>query len=291
MMTTTRATLVTLGVVVLAGVLAVSWVKRAPAAHGQALPGATAASGGARTDVPALTSGKGIKIKFSDKPVKLPDFAIQDINGKTIKPADWAGKVVLINFWATWCGPCRAEIPELIEFQKHYGNELVVVGLSVDEGSPADVKAFAAQNGMNYTVAIADLPLQKAFGGVSAVPATFVVNPEGGIVQRHIGLLQPDVTEHEIRALSHLATPAAVELVPDTGQVLIANAAYATEIPGVDLTSVTTKQKETILKRLNTEKCTCGCDRTLAGCRIEDPACQTSLPAAKKVAADVVGGK
>ena len=124
-----------------------------------------------------------------------------------------------------------------------------------------------------------------------AVPATFVVNPEGGIVQRHVGLLRPDVTEHEIRSLAHLDTPAEIEFVPDTGQVLIANAAYATEIPGVDLTSVTTKQKETILKRLNTEKCTCGCDRTLAGCRIEDPACQTSLPAAKKVAAEVIGGK
>jgi hypothetical protein len=135
------------------------------------------------------------------------------------------------------------------------------------------------------------MPLQKAFGGVSAVPATFVVNPDGGIVQRHVGLLEPELTEHEIRALAHLATPAKVELVPDTGQVLIANAAYATEIPGVDLTSVTTKQKEEILKRLNTEKCTCGCDRTLAGCRIEDPDCKVSLPGAQKVAAQVVGGK
>jgi hypothetical protein len=126
---------------------------------------------------------------------------------------------------------------------------------------------------------------------VTAVPITFVVNPEGGIVQRHVGLLRPDVTEHEVRSLAHLETPAEIEFVPDTGQVLIANAAYATEIPGVDLASVTTKQKEVILKRLNTEKCTCGCDRTLAQCRIEDPACQTSLPAAKKVAAEVIGGK
>ena len=284
---TTRATLTTLGVVALAGVLAVSWVKRAPAASGRAPSG----SPGVRNDVAALTSGKGVKIKFSDKPVKLPDFSIQDINGKTISPADWAGKVVLINFWATWCGPCRSEIPELIAFQEHYADQLVIVGLSVDEGSPADVKKFASEAGMNYTVAIADMALQKAFGGVSAVPATFIVNSEGGIVQRHVGLLRPDVTEHEIRALARLATPAEVELVPDTGQVLIANAAYATEIPGVDLTTVTTKQKETILKRLNTEKCTCGCERTLAQCRIEDPTCNTSLPAAKKVAGEVVGGK
>ena len=284
MMTRTRATLLTLGVVALAGVVGASC---SPAAEAQK----TTAASGARQDITALTPGKGVKIKFSDKPVKLPDFKIQDINGKTISPADWTGKVVLINFWATWCGPCRSEIPELIAFQKHYGDQLVIVGLSVDEGSPEDVKKFVAENGMNYTVAIADMALQKQFGGVTAVPATFVVNPEGGIVQRHVGLLRPDVTEHEIRSLAHLETPAEIELVPDTGQVLIANAAYATEIPGVDLTSVTSKQKEAILKRLNTDKCTCGCDRTLAQCRIEDPTCQTSLPAAKKVAAGIVGGK
>ena len=139
---TTRAALVTLGVVALAGMLGMS-----------CSPAAGAQRAGVRSDISALTPGKGVKIKFSDKPVKLPDFSIQDINGKTIAPADWAGKVVLINFWATWCGPCRSEIPELIEFQKHYANELVIVGLSVDEGSPADVKKFAAENGMNYTVA------------------------------------------------------------------------------------------------------------------------------------------
>jgi hypothetical protein len=153
------------------------------------------------------------------------------------------------------------------------------------------VKAFAAAQSMNYPVAIADMTLQKAFGGITAVPATFVVNPDGGIVQRHVGLLEPQMTEQEVRVLSHLSSAAQVEIVPDTGQVLIANAAYATEIPGVDLKGVTPDQKEAILKRLNTDKCTCGCDRTLAQCRIEDPACQTSLPAAQKIAAEIIGGK
>src|SRR5262249_4542112 len=239
--------------------------------------------------VAALTSGKGVKIRFSDKPVAMPAFSLQDFSGRPLSPETLKGKVVLINFWATWCGPCREEIPELIALQEHYKDQVVVVGLSVDEKPAAEVKAFADAQGINYPVAIADLPLQKAFGGVTAVPATFVVNPDGGIVQRHVGLLEPQMTEHEIRVLSHLPSPAEVEMVPDTGQVLIANAAYATEIPGVDLTTVTSKQKEDILKRLNTEKCTCGCDRTLAQCRIEDPSCQTSLPAAKKVAAEVVG--
>ena len=277
MTATQRTTAIAVVVIILAAVLGVAWAQRA----------AGVGDGGVR----ALTSGHGVKIRFSDKPVSVPPFSIQDVNGRTMTPSDWKGKVVLINFWATWCGPCRQEIPELVALQEHYKNQLIVVGLSIDERPAADVKAFAAQVGINYPVAIADQALQHAFGGLTAVPATFVVNADGGIVQRHVGVLEPEQTEHEVRVLARLPSPAQVDIVPDTGQVLIANAAYATEIPGLDLSSVTPTQKETILKRLNTESCTCGCGRTLAQCRIEDPTCSVSLPAAKKVAAEVVAGK
>jgi hypothetical protein len=110
-----------------------------------------------------------------------------------------------------------------------------------------------------------------------------VLDTEGRIVQRHIGMINPVVIEHEIRSLSGLPTDATVERVKDTGQVLLANAAYATEIPGVDLTKLGAKQKEASLKALNTEHCTCGCAMTLAQCRINDPSCNTSLPAAQKL--------
>ncbi len=283
MTTTQRTTAVTVGVVLVAAALGIAWAKNSAGG------GTTFAEG--RGGLAALTSGKGVNIRFSDKPVSVPAFSIADLDGQPISMAAYKGKVVLINFWATWCGPCREEIPELIALQEHYKDQLVVIGLSVDERPAADVKTFAAGAAINYRVAIADKALQTAFGGVSAVPVTFVINPDGGIVQRHVGLLEPELTEHEVRVLSKLSSPAKVESVPDTGQVLIANAAYATEIPGVDLTSVTAAQKEEILKRLNTDKCTCGCDRTLAQCRIEDPTCATSLPAAKKVAADIAGVK
>jgi thiol-disulfide isomerase/thioredoxin len=281
---TQQTTALTVGAIIVAAALGIAWAKQSARTGGGILPVG-------RPAVAALTSGKGIKLRFSDKPVAVPAFSIQDLEGNTITPESFKGKVLLINFWATWCGPCREEIPELIALQEHYKDQLIVLGLSVDERAAADVKEFAAAQSINYPVAIADMALQKAFGGVSAVPVTFVVNPDGGIVQRHVGLLQPEMTEQEVRVLSHLPSPAEVEIVPDTGQVLVANAAYATEIPGVDLAGVTPAQKETVLKRLNTEKCTCGCDRTLAQCRIEDPTCQTSLPAAKKVAAEVTGGK
>jgi thiol-disulfide isomerase/thioredoxin len=232
----------------------------------------------------AASSGRGVAIQFSDKPVTVPAFSLVDFDGHPMTPESWRGKVVLINFWATWCGYCVKEMPELIALQERYRDQLIIVGLSTDTIAPAEVKAFAKQARLNYPVAIAGSDVQALFGGVSGLPSTFVINPQGAIVQRHVGLLDPVLTEQEVRVLSNLPTEASVQLVKDTGQVLLANAAYATEIPGVDLGSLTPRQKADVLKRLNTEKCTCGCGLTLAQCRINDPNCTVSLPIAQKIA-------
>jgi thiol-disulfide isomerase/thioredoxin len=234
-----------------------------------------------------LTSGAGLTLQFSDRPMAVPALHLVDLEGQPVSMDQWRGKVVLLNFWATWCGPCRQEIPSLVALQEHYRDRLVVVGLSIDEGTPESVKAFARQFKVNYPVAMADDDLQRAFGGISSVPSTFVVDPQGEIVQRHVGMLDPRMTEHEVRALAGLPTDAHVERVKDTGQVLLANAAYATSIPGVDFAGMTADQKQTALERLNTEHCTCGCNLTLAQCRINDPTCDVSLPLAQKIAADV----
>jgi cytochrome c biogenesis protein CcmG/thiol:disulfide interchange protein DsbE len=236
--------------------------------------------------------GAGVKVVFSDHPQPLPAMTLTDVNtGKPIDQSAWRGKVVLVNFWATWCGPCRMEIPDLIKLQEKYRDKLVVVGLSIDEGSPAEViagvKAFAAAQKINYPVAIVNDQTEKLFGGITSVPSTFIVNPDGGIVQRHVGLLRAELTEQEVRSLAGLPTAAQVSVVKDTGQVLKANAAYATEIPGISFEGLTPGQKVEVLKRLNTYMCTCGCGSTLAGCRIEDPSCETSLPLAKKVVAEI----
>jgi thiol-disulfide isomerase/thioredoxin len=234
----------------------------------------------------ALTSGRGLTILLSDKPVQAPAMSLTDLDGQSVSMTDLRGKVVLLNFWATWCGPCREEIPMLVALQDHYRDYLVIVGLSVDERPAEDVKAFATQFKVNYPIAMAPRDLQEAFGGVSAVPSTFVVDPEGRIVQRHLGILQARRTEHEVRTLAGLATDAEVRTVRDTGQVL-SNAAYATEIPGVDLTAYPPGLKGTVLQRLNVEHCTCGCKLTLAQCRINDPTCEVSLPIAREVAMEV----
>jgi thiol-disulfide isomerase/thioredoxin len=232
--------------------------------------------------------GAGVKVVFSDHPLPMPAMKLTDVTtGKPIDQSAWRGKVVLLNFWATWCGPCRMEIPDLIKLQDRYRDKLVVIGLSIDEGPVDAVRAFAAAEKINYPVAVVDDQTEKLFGGISNVPSTFIVNGGGGIVQRHVGLLRAQVTEQEVRSLANLPTAAEVSVVKDTGQVLKANAAYATEIPGISFEGLTPAQKGEALKRLNTEMCTCGCGSTLAGCRIEDPSCETSLPLAKKVIAEI----
>ena len=233
--------------------------------------------------------GAGVKVVLSDKPLPLPAFTLTDLDGKVIDQKAWKGKVVLLNFWATWCGPCRAEIPDLIALQAKYRDQLVVVGLSVDEGKTANglVKTFVAEHKLNYLVSVVDEKIEALFGGVSSIPSTFVLNTDGKMVQRHIGLLNAESTEQEVRALAKLPTAAEISVVKDTGQVLKANAAYATEIPGIDFAGLTTSQKTEALKRMNTEHCTCGCGSTIAGCRIDDPTCTTSLPLAKKIVEEI----
>ncbi len=237
---------------------------------------------------PEPVPGAGVKVVFSDHPLPMPVFTLTDVSTRrTIDQSSWRGKVVIVNFWATWCGPCRLEIPDLINLQEKYRANLVVVGLSIDEGPAEAVMAYAAAAKINYPVAVVGKDIEKLFGGITAVPSTFIVSPDGGIVQRHVGLLNADVTEQEVRALAKLPTHAEVTVVKDTGQVLKANAAYATEIPGISFEGLTAGQKAEALKRLNTEMCTCGCGLTLAGCRIDDAGCEISLPIAKKIVAEI----
>ena len=240
-------------------------------------------SGGPR----ALTSGSGLTLEFSDKPIPMPGLPLTDISGAPLDVNALKGKVVLVNFWATWCGPCREEMPTLVALQEHYRDQLAIIGISMDTGPVDAVKQFADEYKVNYPIAMSTPEIEEAFGGIPALPSTFFVNLSGGMVQRHMGMLNPQRTEHEVRALAGLETPASVKTVTDTGQVLLANAAYATEIPGVDLTGLTPAQKEEALKRLNTDHCTCGCGLTLAQCRINDPSCDVSPGLANAIVADI----
>jgi cytochrome c biogenesis protein CcmG, thiol:disulfide interchange protein DsbE len=242
--------------------------------------GSDPAASGAR-DVTPPSSGT---IHLLKDPATVADFSVVDLDGKTITSQALRGKVVLVNYWATWCPPCRAEIPDLVELQAKYKDDLVVLGISEDEGPVETVRAFVAEHKVNYFIAMSTPELSKVFKGVAALPTTFVLDREGKIVQRHVGQLDPETTELEARYLSGREPNLTVERVEDEAKLRLARAAQATEIPGVDLTKMTPAKRTEAIKAMNAEQCTCGCGLTLAECRINDPDCGISLPLAQKLA-------
>ena len=139
---------------------------------------------------------------FADAGKPAPAWTLTDLSGKVIHSSDLKGKVVVLDFWATWCGPCRLEIPGFIALQKQYGTQgLTVIGASVDEGGAAVVKKFADQMGVNYSVGVADDSLQAAFGGIVGLPTTFIIDRQGRLVNKHLGLTDQSEFEVELKPL------------------------------------------------------------------------------------------
>src|SRR6266446_498431 len=143
---------------------------------------------------PSVTSSETGKI--------APDFALKDSTGATVKLSDYRGKVVLLNFWATWCGPCKIEIPWFIEFEKTYGGRgFAVLGVSEDEDGWATVKPYIEQKLVNYRVAVDDGGTAKKFGGVDALPTTLLIDRDGKIAAEHVGLTSKSTYEDQIEQL------------------------------------------------------------------------------------------
>lgn len=131
-----------------------------------------------------------------------PAWELKDVNGKAIQSADFKGKVVILDFWATWCPPCRAEIPGFVELQRRYEKDgLVVVGISLDRGDPAEVRSFLGKNGVNYPVALGTEEVVRAFGDIESIPTTFILDREGRIVTRHEGYAEMEQFERQIKPL------------------------------------------------------------------------------------------
>ena len=225
-------------------------------------------------------------IRFVRNPDPAPDFKLTALDGKPITLAALQGKVVLLNFWATWCGPCRAEIPDLVALQERYDGRLQIIGLNVDD-EEADIQQYVKETKINYPVAMTSNEVRRQFGGIPALPTSFVLDTEGRVVQKHVGLWNPAVYETEIRALLGMPIMAKVETFEDKGEVFLAHADRATELPGVDLSKLTPEQKKLVLHRFNADTCTCGCKFTLAQCRIWDSACAISKAATEKIVAEV----
>jgi thiol-disulfide isomerase/thioredoxin len=238
----------------------------------------------------AATNGSGgaeppVVIRFARNPEHMAPFAINSLNGGApASTSDLHGKVLLIAFWATWCGPCHEEIPELNTLAARYKDQLQIIGVSEDDDPPAAVTKFANRERIGYPVMMATKEITAQFGEVPALPTTFVVDPEGAVVQKHVGLYPTDTYDREIRALLKMPVNAKIETFDDVGQIFLKNAARATELPGVDFAGLTDDQRKAALKRMNSENCTCGCNLTIAQCRINDSTCETST----KLAANIV---
>jgi thiol-disulfide isomerase/thioredoxin len=222
-------------------------------------------------------------IQFVKNPDAAPAFQLNDLDGKLLSLSEAKGKIVLLNFWATWCGPCRAEIPDLVDLQKRYSDKLEIIALATDEDDPDEVRRFILQSGINYRVAMVSDEIRRDYGGVAALPTSFVIDPQGRIVQKHVGLNDPSIYELEVKAMLGQPVDAKVEYFEDNGQIFLKNAERATELPGVDFSKLTAAQKTIALHRLNAESCDCGCGLTLAQCRINDSACRVSQALAAKV--------
>ena len=232
-----------------------------------------------------------VVLRFAKNPDAAPAFTLQDLDGKAVGLEEAKGKVVLLNFWATWCGPCRAEIPDLIELQKKYKDQLEIIGLATDEDDADEVKQFVEKEGINYRVAMGTDALRAKYGGIPALPTSFVIDPQGRIVQKHVGLNDPTIYELEVRALLGQPVDAKVEYFEDTGQIFLAHADRATELPGVELGRLTAEQRKVALRRFNSTKCNCGCQMTLAECRINDTGCDVSRAMTAKIVSELVAGK
>lgn len=129
------------------------------------------------------------------------DFTLKDPNGAAVRMADYKGKVLLLNFWGTWCGPCRNEIPAFIELQEAYRDEgLVILGVAFEDTEEA-VRGYAAEMKINYPLAMAQNDFEDAYGPVYGLPLSLFVARDGSICKKHIGEITKEAAEKEIKAL------------------------------------------------------------------------------------------
>ena len=131
-----------------------------------------------------------------------PDFTFTTVTGERQRLSDLEGKVVLLNFWATWCAPCLAEIPDLMALQEEFGaDDFVVLGVSVDNLPEEDIRAFAETFALNYPIVLDKGPISEAYGGAYSLPTTFVIDRSGQIRQRVIGIFPVETERANLEAL------------------------------------------------------------------------------------------
>jgi thiol-disulfide isomerase/thioredoxin len=139
---------------------------------------------------------------YAESARQAPAFSVRGLDGKNVQLKDFKGHPVLIDFWATWCQPCRASMTHLESLQKRYEDKgLVVLGLSVDEDAPADVKRYAQKLGVSFRLAMADEKVLDLYGPVRSIPTTFFINRNGEVVRRVVGYIDAETLDSYIQEL------------------------------------------------------------------------------------------
>lgn len=137
-----------------------------------------------------------------------PDFSLTDLNGQPLNLATYRGKVVLLDFWATWCVPCRSEIPHFVQFQNDYRDQgFQVIGVSMDDDAKP-VVPFYQQFKMNYPVALGNEKLAESYGGILGLPVTFLIDRNGRIAAKYVGAVDISTIENAVKALLQQKTTA-----------------------------------------------------------------------------------
>src|SRR5260221_754770 len=135
-------------------------------------------------------SSAGGSVKLLKERPEVPPFTARDLDGKPVSLSAQRGKVVIVNFWATWCPPCREEIPDLIALQAKYRDHLQIIGVAQDSGTMEEVRRFAVEHGMNYPTVLSTPEIEKLFPGIYALPHSFILDRKGHLDPKHIGQLR-----------------------------------------------------------------------------------------------------
>ncbi len=147
-------------------------------------------------------TGGSVHSKSPAKTILAPAFSLRDISGKTVTLSQFKGKVVILDFWATWCPPCREEIPHLVDFYNRYkGKGVVIVGVALDDEGLRVVKPFVEKHKINYPVVIADDAVQSAYGPIQGIPTKFIIDQNGNIVAKLIGYQEIQAIEKKVKRL------------------------------------------------------------------------------------------
>jgi peroxiredoxin len=140
------------------------------------------------------------RTSYSLKSAAAPDFTLESLDGQSMRLSDFRGKAVLLNFWATWCGPCKIEMPWFVDLQNQYGSQgLQIVGVAMDDSAKEDIDKFVKEMGVNYPVLIGKEAVGDAYGGVPALPESFFISRDGKIMDKFIGLRGKAEVEEAIK--------------------------------------------------------------------------------------------